>query len=393
MVQKRTIKRINVEVPQLGLGLMRLPLKPGGTPADIDEEKAIEMVDYAIEHGVNYFDTAYMYHDGVSANFAGKALSRHPRNSYFLANKIPVYICQSPQEMDEMFEDQLKRCKTDYFDFYLVHAMDRTNIDKTHQFNTYEFLEKKRAEGKIRYLGFSFHDNAALLQQILNEHKWDFCQVQLNYLDWVMQRGKELYDVIEKNDIQCMVMEPVRGGYLAKFNEQIEQILKSYAPDASIASWGIRWAASLKNVATVLSGMSNMDQLKDNIATLSDFKPLTQEEHALLEKVREELTKVGSIPCTGCRYCMPCPAGVNIPGTFRAYNDYKQIGRAIIAISSYQHGMDESEKAINCVECGQCAEHCPQHLEIPTLLQKAHKELSEAITYDRMPGYHIPERG
>lgn len=224
---------------------------------------------------------------------------------------------------------------------------------------------------------------------MLTKYDFDFCQLQINYLDWDLQKASEVYGTIVKHGIQCMVMEPVRGGYLAKFGEKIEDIFKTANPSASIASWGIRFAASLENAACVLSGMSSMEQLKDNIATLSDYKPITDDERSVLDHVLEEMKTLGAIPCTGCRYCMPCPVGVNIPGTFRAYNDFKQAKRGILAISSYQHGIPSEEKADNCIECRQCVENCPQHLDVPELLKVAHAELSTATTPDRKPGFKI----
>lgn len=385
MVDKKLIKKIGVEVSALGFGCMRFPTLDGDA-SKIDEPKAIEMLDYAMANGVNYYDTAYQYHDGYSANFLGKALvSRYPRDSFYLANKIPLWLCKDRQHMIDMFEDQLVRCKTDHFDFYLIHSVDRSNFDLIKEYGAYDFLKQKQKEGVIKYLGFSFHDNAELLETVLNTYEFDFCQLQLNYLDWTLQKADEVYAVIEKHDIQCMVMEPVRGGFLAKAGEEIFK--KNF--NATPPEMALRWVGSKKNVAVVLSGMSSLDQVKENIETFTNFEPIKEEDLKVYDEVLDQINSMNAIPCTGCRYCMPCPAGVHIPAIFRAYNDFKRIGRPIIAMVSYRHALSDEEKATSCVECRACMEHCPQHIEIPEMLKVAHEVLENVTTPDRMEGYDI----
>lgn len=366
------------EISLLGFGLMRLP-RTGGNPADIDEEGSMKLVDRALAEGLNYFDTAYTY--GGSEAFAGRALSRHPRDSYYLATKCPPWMLKNADDFERIFQEQAQRCQTDYFDFYLVHnlAREATRAANNEEYygnfeklGLYELLKQKKAEGKIRWLGFSFHGTPTLLQRLADSYEWDFAQIQLNYIDWTATDAKRQYDILAERKIPVVVMEPLRGGAMARLNEESAGLLKSARPEASLASWGLRFAASLPNTLTVLSGMNAMEQLEDNIATMSGFQPVSDQEKDLLSKAAELYNRSGAIACTGCRYCMPCPEGVDIPRVFSIYNHYKLMNFRIPFDNGYS-SLEEKEKASSCIQCGQCAEKCPQHLTIPAYM----KEINE----------------
>lgn len=360
---KRKYKDTNLEISLLGLGCMRLPLVEGST-TEIDYVKAEEIVDYAYEHGINYYDTAYPYHGGQSEKFIGHALKKYPRESFNLVSKLPVWLIKEESDLEKYFNEQLANCQTDYFDFYLCHAIDAARFKTIQQFKIFEFLTKKKEEGKIRHVGFSFHDTPDVLEEIASAYPWDFAQIQLNYLDWELYNSKEQYEILAEKEIPCIIMEPVRGGSLASPCQESNEIFKAARPEMSVASWAIRYAASLPNVLTVLSGMSNMEQIKDNVATMTNFQPLSKEDYKVVEAALEAYKKKNTIPCTGCRYCMDCPIGVDIPEVFKIYNNY--------AISKYKSvfkkeylALPESARAHNCISCGACMTQCPQSLEIP----------------------------
>ncbi len=362
----RNYKNTGLSVSVLGLGCMRLP-KVSPDKEDIDYARAQEIVDYAFAHGINYFDTAHMYHGGKSEEFVGHALQKYDRNSYFLATKMPVWMAKTPVDVERIFNRQLELCKTDYFDFYLIHSLNQEHYKKCKEFGVYEFLERKKREGAIRHLGFSFHDVPDLLETICDEHAWDFAQIQLNYLDWEMQDAKRQYEILERHQIPCIIMEPVRGGTLASPCEAANKLFKAASPEKSIASWAIRYAASLPNVLTVLSGMSNIDQIIDNVNTMTDFEPLSEQEYAVIDSAVAAYKAKDTVPCTGCRYCMDCPSGVEIPKMFSLYNRYAVDQNA----DTYRRALSEvpaSELAENCIACGLCAQHCPQAIAIPEKL-------------------------
>ncbi len=342
--------------------MMRLPKAKEGSE-EIDRKKAQEIVDYAYAHGINYFDTAYRYHAGDSEIFVGEALKKFPRESFYLASKMPIWEAKEPADVERIFQDQLSRCQVDYFDFYLCHSQSKDNFAKLQEFHAYEFLKKMKEEGKIRYLGFSFHDTPEVLRHIVETYEWDFAQIQLNYLDWEMQDAKGQYEILTEHGIPVMVMEPVRGGSLASLCEESDRILKEARPDKSIASWAIRYAASLPNVQVVLSGMSNLEQIEDNVSTTAEFEPLSKEEYAVLEKALEVYRKNHLVPCTGCRYCMDCPFGVDIPAVFKVYNQYAINKRAGDFLKRYDELGEAGPES--CQACGTCMQQCPQKIEIP----------------------------
>lgn len=360
----------------LGLGCMRLPQTEADGKWVIDREKALEMVDVAYKSGINYFDTAYMYHDGQSEDFMGDALSRYPRESFMLATKLPIWMADTPEDMERIFTEQLKKLKTDYFDFYLLHSLGRGNWDKCKKFGAYEFVKRKQAEGKIINVGFSFHDSPDVLEEIASAEEWDFAQIQMNYFDWDYQNAKRQYEILESKGIPAIIMEPVRGGALADLGDEANAILKAAEPNKSIASWAIRFAASREGVLTVLSGMSNMEQLCDNISTTTDFKALTYDENEMLFKAAKVYSKSMAVPCTGCRYCMDCPMGVDIPKAFVKWNDYAKSLDKWRLCDEYNQLRKDKCAPDQCVSCGKCAEHCPQHIDIPARLA----EMTEKVT-------------
>jgi predicted aldo/keto reductase-like oxidoreductase len=271
--------------------------------------------------------------------------------------------------VERIFDEQLKKCKVDYFDFYLAHSFDPDHFERFKRVNMYNILKKKKEEGLIRRLGFSFHSNPELLAQVVEGYEWDFAQIQLNYIDWELLNAKRFYEYLTGHKLPVIIMEPVRGGALATLNEKASGILKKADPASSVVSWAIRFAASLPNVMTVLSGMSAPDQLEDNLKTMNPFKPLSEGEYKTLAEAAAAYNASGTIPCTGCRYCMDCPAGVDIPRIFSQYNHYQISGQKGEFKNTYQY-LRETEKAHNCIECGKCIKLCPQGIPIPTHMKE-----------------------
>lgn len=369
MVDKRKFK--DTEVSLLGLGAMRLPCKtPIKREANplIDYKKGQVLVDAAYNSGVNYFDTAYMYHAGKSEKFIGTALKKFPRDSYFLADKLPIWMCPKKSDMEKVFRKQLERTEHDYFDFYLLHSLNKENYEKCEKFGAYEFLIEKQREGKIKNIGFSFHGTIEDLKRIVSEHKWDFAQIQMNYLDWKNQNAEEQYRILTDAGIPVIVMEPVRGGKLAEVSPEIEEMFKKAKPKSSTASWAMRFVASHPNVITILSGMNSIEQLEDNINTLTAFEPMTNSELNICQNAAAMINKSDIIPCTGCDYCSDCPKDVKISTIFSVYNKSK----------TGELTEEQSREAYNkidigadaCISCGKCASHCPQSIKIPSMLEK-----------------------
>jgi predicted aldo/keto reductase-like oxidoreductase len=351
---------------------MRLPVR--SAQHEIDRERAQEMVDYAIARGINYFDTAYMYHDGQSEQFIGEALAKHPRRRFHLASKMPVVFVKSEADAERIFEEQLRKCQVDYFDFYLIHNLGEEHLRIMEAHRVYEIVREKQKEGKIRHLGFSFHGRPDTLSEIVNRYEWEFAQIQLNYMDWELQNAEEQYRILQEKGLPVIVMEPVRGGALARLCEESVRIFRDARPQASAASWAIRYAASLPGVLTVLSGMSDMVQMQDNIATVEHFKPLDEQEYAVIEKALAAYRRSAAIPCTACRYCMDCPQGVDIPGVFAVYNNYLAGISNRRAMNKLVFNMEysilgEEKQAHHCISCGQCAGQCPQEIDIPRRME------------------------
>ena len=358
----------------LGFGCMRFPTLSKDKP-DIDEVLAQKMIDYAYEHGVNYFDTAYPYHHGLSEIFIGKALKKYPRESFNLASKMPSWLIKSKEDAIRIFNEQLEKCQVEYFDYYLCHALSKEHFKAYLLPGVMDFLYQMKKEGKIRHLGFSFHDTPDVLDEIIHTFEWDFVQLQLNYLDWSFINADKMYEIVEAYGAPCIVMEPVRGGTLANLSNEAQQIFRKSNPHVSVASWAIRYAATKANVITVLSGMSNFEQTKDNINTLTDFKPISEEEQKVIDQALEVYLESKTIPCTSCNYCMPCPHGVEIPKNFKNYNKFSISKNKHSFIDEYEHSLEFSN-ADFCISCGECVELCPQHIEIPDRMN----ELSSLFT-------------
>lgn len=357
------------QVSLLGFGCMRFPMKDG----TVDYSLTKKMVDYAMDRGVNYIDTAYPYHDGESERIVKELLKDKPRSSYFLADKLPLWECKTKEDIDRIFHEQLEKTGVEYFDFYLIHAVNKERYDQTIDLDVLTMLEEYRKQGKIRNIGFSFHDDLETFKKWVDLYDWDFVQIQLNYMDIHHQQGIEGYQILADKQIPVIVMEPVKGGSLAGFNKQVEQKLLDKKPNKSIASWAFRYVGSLPNVKVILSGMSNFDQVKDNIETFTNFQPLDEEEANLIKEVREDLLKLEEVPCTSCNYCMPCPHGVNIPGNFRVFNAYSMYQDEQRAKSSYKYLSKNDADASACIDCGECLPKCPQKIEIPTELERMHE--------------------
>lgn len=323
---KRKLGNIAGGVSLLGYGLMRLPLKDRRNQAEIDKEKAQELIDRAMAGGVNYYDTAWVYHQGMSERFAGEALKKYPRESYNLADKMPVWEVKSLDDAKRIFQEQLDRCQVDYFDFYLLHSLNGGAWPNVRDLGALEYARKMREEGKVKYLGFSFHGDNKDLAVIADEGGWDFAQIQLNYFDWD-DYSREQYEILTSHSIPVIVMEPLKGGELANLQPKTLEMLTNARPGTTGAQWAFEFIASLPNVLTILSGMTYMEHVEENLKTFSPIEPLGEEGKELLVKVKEFMKEEGKIPCTTCRYCTPCPAGVAIPDIFKMYNNYRSAWR------------------------------------------------------------------
>lgn len=369
MVDRKQFK--NIEISRLGLGNMRLPCK---TPIKretnplIDYNKAQELVDMAYENGVNYFDTAYMYHAGKSEKFIGQALKKYSRESYYLADKLPIWMCKRPADMQKIFDKQLQRTGIDCFDFYLLHSLDKGNFEKCEKYGAYDFLLEKQKQGLIKNIGFSFHGTIDDLKAIVAAHHWDFAQIQMNYLDWKNQDAKTQYEILTEAGIPVIVMEPVRGGKLADVPKRVEELFKNNAPDKSIASWAIRFCATHDNVLTILSGMNAKEQMLDNLQSLTDFVPMTDVELKICQNAASIINESEIIPCTGCDYCADCPKSVKISTIFDVYNKLKT-GEYTAEQAKEKYAQIDVNHT-HCVACGKCKEHCPQSIDIPKMLSE-----------------------
>ena len=374
-MEKRTMEKLGVSPSLLGYGCMRFPTNADGS---INEAETEKLLDAAYAAGVTYFDTAYNYHNGNSELVVGKVLDKYPRDSYFLTTKLPVWLVEKPGDVRRLCEEQLAKLHKEHIDFYLLHALNKGSWENVKKNQVIEECEKLRSEGKIRYLGFSFHDEYAVFEEILKAHHWDFCQIQYNYMDTREQAGDAGYRLAEELGIPMVVMEPVRGGSLARFSQDINEMFMAADPGASIASYALRWVGSHPNVKVVLSGMTTMEQVQDNLRTFQDFRPMDAKEQAMLDEVVAAIRGRMQNGCTGCRYCMPCPAGVKIPESFKAWNEYHMYGSYQAAAFFWENAIGEEGKPKNCVECGKCEEACPQHLSIRDDLKRVQKELDEA---------------
>ena len=368
---------------KLGFGLMRLPLSDPKEQSRVDLEQVCAMVDAFLERGYTYFDTAYMYHAGESEHAVRDALvKRHPRDSFTLADKMPLFHFKpedGPDKQAQVFAHQLEKCGVDCFDYYLLHCVDRKSYEIAKRLDTFGFLRQKREEGALRHLGFSFHDKADVLDRVLSEHpEAEFVQLQINYLDWEDERvqSRKCYETARRHGKQVVVMEPVKGGKLARLPEEAAALLRAAHPDWSPASWAIRFAASLEGVMVVLSGMSNLEQLEDNTAFMQDPPPLTASEREALVRAAEIISAVPAIACTACRYCVDsCPQNIKIPDYFSLYNDDQTALRQGLPASrdAYRQLAAGAGMASDCVSCRQCEQKCPQHLPVTEWLGRVKK--------------------
>jgi predicted aldo/keto reductase-like oxidoreductase len=355
---------------KLGFGLMRLPLVNPDDQSSIDIEKFKAMADRFIERGFTYFDTAYPYHGGKSeVAFREAVVKRYPREAFTVTSKMPVWAINEESDLERIFNEQLEKCGVDYFDYYWLHALNRERVEVMDRMDGWGFIVRKKAEGKIRHIGFSFHDDSKLLAEILEKHpEVEYVQLQINYLDWDSPaiESRVCYELCVKHGKPVIVMEPVKGGSLAHVPEGIERLFKGYNPDASPASWAIRYCASLPNVMMVLSGMSNMEQLEDNTSYMQDFQPLNDEEQDIITQATQVVRDAIAIPCTACHYCTEgCPQEIAIPEYFSLYNIVQQFPELKSNSKLYYDLVAKSHgKASECLECGQCEAQCPQHIDI-----------------------------
>lgn len=366
-----------IKLSGLGLGMMRLPVVDGNDSI-VDEVKAAEMIDYAMKNGINYYDTAWGYHSGNSEITAGKFLSAYPRENYYLASKFPGYDNSNMPKVKEIFEKQLEKCQTSYFDFYLFHNVYEGNIDDylNPKFGILDYLLEQKKNGRIRHLGFSAHGDLDVIQRFLDvygEHM-EFCQLQINYMDWHFQNAKEKTELIRRYNIPVWVMEPLRGGKLADAPENMKKEMLAMRPDESIPAWAFRFLQSI-GATMVLSGMSDMKQLKENIAVWETDKPLSLEEFDRIIALADYETQKGGLPCTACHYCTShCPQELPIPELIAFYNEHKITGGGFLAPMAVG-SMPQNKRPANCIGCQSCEQVCPQQIKI----SKAMKEFSEAI--------------
>ena len=373
----------DISVSILGFGAMRLPLI-GGTqsPVDsfnparlIDEEETQRMVEYAINHGVNYFDTAYNYHGGKSEVVLGKTLRPH-RDKVYIATKLPVFSVTGRDDFDRLLDEQLKRLGTAYLDFYLLHGLNETTWANVRDLGVLEFLDRIQKDGRARHVGFSIHDTLSVFKDIVDSYNWAMCQIQYNYIDEQFQAGKEGLHYAASKGLGVVIMEPLRGGKLANVPIEVQNLLNSSPEKRTPAEWAFRWVWNHQEVSTVLSGMSSLDQVRENIraAERGEANSLSTEEVALLNQAREVYRGMFKVDCTGCGYCMPCPAGVNVPSNLALYNDVLVFNDPS-GVMVYNAFLSAAQKASSCTECGECEEKCPQNIQIREELKKVHLTL------------------
>lgn len=375
-MQERYFTKNKINISILGFGCMRLPVINNDN-SKIDEKEAKKLLDYAIANGINYIDTAYSYHQGQSEVFLGHALKDGLRDKIYLATKNPVWLVEKYEDFERLLDEQLDRLQTDYIDFYLIHSLHEKVYKKILNLNLYDFVEQAKKKGKIKYAGFSFHDELPLFKTIADAYPWDFCQIQLNYLDRNYQAGLEGLAYAKEKGLDVVIMEPIKGGKLANPSEEIKEIWNESEVKRSPAEWALRWLYNKEEISVVLSGMSTMDQVIENIHTASNSKAnsLSKKEIELIDKVTgiyQDKIKVG---CTACEYCLPCPSNVSIPDIFELYNNIYVFDSLQSSKESYKKLKELNKDVSQCVECGACENICPQHLKVIRLLKDAQKAL------------------
>lgn len=379
-MQYRTFGRLDWKVSALGFGCMRLPIK-GDDPANVDEPQAIRMLRYAIDHGVNYVDTAYPYHEGNSERVVGRALQDGYRERVKLATKLPCYLVETAEDFDGYFNEQLEKLQTDRIDFYLLHSLDHSRWPKVRDLGFLKWAEKSMADGRIGYIGFSFHDEYPVFKEIVDTYDWALCQIQYNYMDIEKQAGARGLQYAASKGMAIVVMEPLLGGRLVDPPEPVQRIFDGAARKRTPADWALQWLWNQPEVSIVLSGMSAMIHVEENVASADVSGPgtLTAEDLALIEQVREKYRQFCPIPCTRCGYCMPCPNGVNIPRILEIYNEGVIYGNYNNARTWYnnERWLPEDGRASACIQCRECEELCPQHIPISEWMPRIHQILDE----------------
>ena len=359
-----------------GFGMMRLPLLDENDFESIDFEEVNKMVDLFMENGYNYFDTAYPYHDGKSEEAVKKCvIERYPRESVIIANKLPIFLITKEEQLEQIFNQQLERCGVEYFDYYLMHNVSGFSEKGFIDVDSFSFAKQKKEEGKIKKLGLSTHANAEYLDNVLSQHpEMEFVQLQINYLDWENEgvESRKCVEIANKYDLPILIMEPLKGGFLVDIPEEAEKIMKDYNPDNSIVSWALRYVASIENVMMVLTGSSTLDQAKQNIEIMNNLQKLNEEEYKIIDQVVDIINSNITVACTKCNYCVSsCPVGINIPKLFTLYNNEKiedndqftAVGNMYVNIAK-----SDSKIASDCIKCGACIKECPQHIDIPTVM-------------------------
>ncbi|NLX77227.1 MAG: aldo/keto reductase [Clostridiaceae bacterium] len=374
-MEYRKFSKFEKPVSLFGIGCMRLPTVKKGDEIVVDEAEAIKMIRYGIDHGVNYVDTAYGYHGGQSEVIVGRALSDGYREKVFLATKSPVWLVKEYNDFDRLLNEQLNKLNTDHIDFYLLHALNKERWDFIKSINVFDFLEKARASGKIRYIGFSFHDDHDTFLEIIDSYDWDMCQIQLNIMDMHEQATVEGLKYAGSKGIPVVIMEPLKGGKLAiSITPEIEEIWNKAEVKRTPVEWAFRWLYNFPEIAVILSGVSNMQQLQDNIRIFSDAKAgcMTEKELELVEEVRNVYLSRTRVQCTGCEYCMPCPQGVSIPRIFNLVNTAAMYNALEGCRREYKGLIEKQNDSSMCVECGQCEATCPQNIAIIEKLKESH---------------------
>ena len=370
------------ELSALGMGAMRLPTVNGDPSGAVDETQVEEMVAYAMEHGVNYYDTAYGYHDGKSEIVMGKVLAKYPRDKFYLADKFPGYDLSNMDKVEAIFEEQLKRTGMEYFDFYLFHNVCELNVEQylDPQYGIMDYLWKQKENGRIRHLGFSAHARVDVMKKFLEKYgdRMEFCQIQLNYLDWTLQEAKEKVDLLNAYSIPIWVMEPLRGGKLAALSEEHMDKLLKLRPDENAVSWAFRYLQGIPGVTVTLSGMSNLTQLKENIETYNTEKPLNDEERKVLSEIADSMLEI--LPCTSCRYCTShCPKKLDIPNLLFMYNELKFNNGFITQMGI--GAMKEEERPSSCVGCKSCEAVCPQQIKISEVMKDFVERMNQPVVW------------
>jgi len=374
-MESRKWNKAGIETPLLGMGLMRLPMKDGV----VDDETAIKMVDEMYAAGVRYFDTAYVYMNGENERFARRALvERYPREDFWITSKLPFDHIKQPEDADRIFGESCERLGVDYIDFYLYHALNGKRWEQFKTLGLDDYLARLKAAGKIRYAGFSFHGTPDDLRAILADRDdWDFVQLQLNYYDWYSDTAKELYEIATAKELPIIVMEPVRGSGLHQLGEDVREEFRKARPDDSNVKWAMRFIGSLPGVCVVLSGVSALEHVRENVNFYSPLEPFTEADYDTVKRVMDIILSRPFVACTGCHYCDGCPVGVNIVGTFSAYNEYAKLYDAGSMMWRYFGSIKEENRADKCISCGACAAKCPQFIDIPAQLARCHSEMVE----------------